>query len=162
SDMHASRGDDGVALEDQDACDGVVGYNIRDESRDMLIDSLRHGHSHILHDVAGGALMDMQRLFADQDGLRNFFRAIQSLNARVVFLHLITPDAATVESVWTHLELTEQLGELGRHACHIAVLNLLGNRTEQDFPLWYGYTDANGERRGGKTREMLLASGGAE
>lgn len=162
SDMHATRDDEGRMRAQQDPLTGVLGYNIRDESRAMLIDSLQHGHRHILHDVAGGALMDMQRLFSDRDSLRNLFRVLQSLDACMVFLHVVTPDASTVESVALHLDLTDGLGDLADHARHVAVLNRHGNRNDQDFPHWFGYTDANGDERGGKTRQRLLDGGGAE
>lgn len=106
--------------------------------------------------------MDLQRIFDDQDGLKNFFRALNAAGTRPVFLHVVTPDASTVASVSRHLDLTNGLGELAKNASHIAVLNRHGNRKNQDFPDWYGYEDAQGTPRGGKTRARLLEGGGAE
>lgn len=162
SDMHASRDADGKLIAIQDPLLGVVGYNIRDESRPMLFNSLEQGHACILHDMAGGSLMDMQRIFDDQGSLKNFSRALNAAQTRPVFLHVVTPDASTVASVARHLDLMDDLGELAKHASHIAVLNRHGNRKDQDFPDWYGYVDAEGTSRGGKTRARLLANGGAE
>lgn len=162
SDMHAQRDDSGRKLDEQDALNGVVGYNIRDESRALLVNSLGLGHRHILHDVAGGALVDLQRLFSDRDSLKNFARTLRDCNALLAFFHLVTPDNSTIESVAMHLDLTENLGDLARHTCHVAVLNRHGDRSDQDFPMWFGYADTEGKIRGGKTRQRLLGSGGAE
>lgn len=162
SDMHALKDGDGEVTDDQDPLTGVIGYNIRDESRTMLIESLSSGHRHILHDVAGGALADVQRLFADQDSLRNILRAMRSSDACLIFLHLITPDVSTIESLAVHLDLTEELRELSRFARHVAVLNRQGNRSDQDFPYWFGYSANDGTHHGGNTRHRLLEGGGAE
>ena len=162
SDMHAQREDNGRKRSEQDALDGVVGYNIRDDSRSALINSLGFGHRHILHDVAGGALVELQRLFADRDSLRNFTRVLRDCDTCVVFFHLLTPDISTIESVALHMDLTDALGDLATYTRHIAILNRQGNRSDQDFPIWYGYTDPQGEMRGGKTRQRLLENGGAE
>lgn len=162
SDMHALRDANGNQLDEQGALDGVVGYNIRDDDRTMLINSLGFGHKHILHDVAGGALVELQRLFADQDSLKNFARVLRDCDTCVVFFHLLTPDISTIKSVALHMKLTAALGDLSSYTRHVAVLNRQGNRTEHDFPMWTGYLDAQGEMRGGKTRQRLLESGGAE
>jgi hypothetical protein len=162
SDMHAQRDNRGRKLDEQDALHGVVGYNIRDESRALLVNSLGFGHRHILHDVAGGALVDLQRLFSDRDSLRNFSRALRDCDTCLVFLHLVTPDNSTIESVALHLDLTDALGDLAGQTRHVAVLNRHGDRTDQDFPMWFGYTDTQGTMRGGKTRQRLLDGGGAE
>lgn len=163
SDMHAQRDPSGQMIEPQCPLKGVCEYNIRDESRDMLLNSLQAGHTHVLHDTAGGSLVDVQRLFADQDSLAKFFRSLQTLNACVVFFHLITPDVSTIESVALHLDLADDLGSsLSQHARHIAVLNRHGDRRDQDFPHWFGSVNAVGEEFGGKTRARLIKSGGAE
>lgn len=162
SDMHAQRDGSGRKLEEQDPLQGVIGYNVRDESRALLVNSLGFGHRHILHDVAGGALADLQRLFSDRDSLRNFARALRDCGACLIFFHLVTPDNSTIESVALHLDLTAALGDLATYTRHVAVLNRHGDRADQDFPMWFGYTDTEGLKRGGKTRQRLLDGGGAE
>ena len=167
-DMHGLRDDDGYLLHDQDPRKGVSGYNIRDDTRTELFESLGNQDCFILHDVAGGALGDLQRVLSDaDDGLRDFFRGLQAQNACIVFMHLITPDRSTVESLAMHMDITDQLGstaagDLGIHGRHIAVLNRHGHRKDQDFPHWFGYVDTKGVERGGKTRKRLLEAGGAE
>lgn len=167
-DMHGLRDDDGYLLHDQDPRKGVSGYNIRDDTRTELFESLGNQDCFILHDVAGGALGDLQRVLSDaDDGLRDFFRGLQAQNACIVFMHLITPDRSTVESLAMHMDITDQLGStaagnLGIHGRHIAVLNRHGHRKDQDFPHWFGYEDTKGVKRGGKTRKRLLEAGGAE
>ncbi len=66
------------------------------------------------------------------------------------------------QSVATHMDMTEQLGDVGGIACHIAVLNRRGMLKPADYPFWYGYKDADGQQQAGKTRERLLVLGGIE
>jgi hypothetical protein len=162
SDMHGLRDADGRLTDDQPSLDGVFAYNMRDESRATLINSLQMGHRLSVHDVGGGALSDVQRLFSDKNSVNRLFRALQACDACVIFYHLVTPDISTIESIALHLDLTDQLGPLSAHARHVAVLNRHGNRSDQDFPNWFGYLNAAGTVCGGKTRERLLAGGGAE
>jgi hypothetical protein len=153
----------GQLTDAQDPLMGAFPYSVRDESRTVLVDCLRQGYAHMVHDIAGGGLTDMQRLFGDKpDSLYQFVRSIARFDTCAVFVHLLTPDISTVASVAKYLDITENLGDLGHHVRHIAMLNLQGNRSEAHFPHWYGYTDATGEEKGGKTRARLLAAGGAE
>lgn len=161
--MHAQRDGDGQPIEQQCPLEGVVDYNIRDNSRDMLINSLAAGHKYVLHDLAGGALVEMQRVTSDRDGLENFFGVLRDVNACAVFFHLLTPDVSTIESVAMHLDLTDPLSEdLKAHCRHVAVINRQGGRRDSDFPLWFGFTDGAGLSHGGETRKRLLNSGGIE
>ena len=110
--MHGSRDENGNLLEEQNPIKGVFAYNIRDDSRTVLFESLGNEAPLILHDVAGGALADWKRVFYDEgDGLHDFFQGIHAQNACVVFLHLITPDRSTVESVAMHMDITDRLCE---------------------------------------------------
>lgn len=162
SDMHATRNADGLPTEVQEPLTGVTGYNIRDESRNMLIDSLSHQYPLVVHDAAGGSLAEIQRVFDEENSLGKFVRSLEALGTKMVLLHLITPDTSTIESMLIHMELTDRLGELAAHTAHVAVLNRYGNRKDADFPHWFGYTDSNGKAQGGKTRARLFAGGGAE
>ena len=83
--MHAARDAAGRLRDPQDAATGVVAYNIRDDSRTTLIDSLGCPEPLILHDLAGGSLADLQRLFDDRDGLHNFLRTAERLGITLVF-----------------------------------------------------------------------------
>lgn len=162
SSSNAQKNEAGHIVEHQDPLTGVVGYNIRDESRDMLIESARQQCEFILHDLAGGALIDMMRISDDQDSLRKLFDTFVSLNIIPVFAHLVTPDKETLKSLKTHLDLVDDLGDVGKRARHIVVLNLRGALTKEDFPFWYGFTDPDGVAMGGKIRTRFLASGGVE
>ncbi len=161
--MYAEKDENGVALVPQDPLTGVVSYNIRDESRDMLIDSAQqHQGGILLHDLAGGALMDMMRISDDQNSFRKLFETFNYAKIRPIFFHLVTSDKASVESVAIHLDLIDALGESGKQARHIAVINQRGGLRDDDFPFWFGFTDHNGVAKGGMTRKRLLAAGGAE
>lgn len=161
--MHALRDDDKVMLNAQDPLTGVVAYNVHNESRNTLIESGERHTGLILHDLAGGSLADLQRIFDDrEDGLQNFFRVLADLHIHPVFFHMITPDTATIKSLAFVLDMMDQLGEGAAIARHIAVLNERGPLTNDDYPFWYRSTKRDGQERGGKTRDRLLAHGGVE
>ncbi|MFP7675526.1 hypothetical protein ACG74X_19440 [Marivita sp. S0852] len=163
SSMHATRDEAGDILADQDPLEGVVAYNVRNESRNTLIASCENFSGLVLHDLAGSSLSELQRIFEDgEDGLHNIFQVFADLGVHPIFLHLITPDKATVNSVAHHLDLMDALGDLGSIASHVAVLNQRGNQTMKDFPFWHGFTGADGALLGGKTRARLLTAGGVE
>lgn len=161
--MHATRDDDGVLIDAQDPLKGVVAYNVHNDSRTMLIESGEHHTGLILHDLAGGSLADLQRIFDDEeDGLHNLFTVFADLGIHPVFLHLITPDTATIQSLAFVLDMMDRLDGLADNASHIAVLNHRGLLKQADFLFWYGFEQADGQRTGGKTRDRLLAHGGVE
>lgn len=160
--MHGSRDASGRLLQEQDPLWGVGLYNIRDNSRDELINSLGHPCPLLLHDIAGGALGEMERLFDEERSIAEFMETLRDLDVQPVFLHLITPDISTVASVRTWLDLCDALPAGGLSPSHIAVLNRHGGRRDADFPDWFGAVRADGQIQGGKTRSRLLAAGGLE
>ncbi|MCX7568060.1 hypothetical protein OS189_17090 [Sulfitobacter sp. F26169L] len=161
--MHASRDDDGILLNAQDPLEGVVAYNVHNDSRTILIESGERHMGLILHDLAGGSLADLQRIFDDEeDGLHNLFTVFADLGIHPVFFHLITPDTATIQSLAFVLDMMDRLDGLAANASHIAVLNHRGLLKQADFLFWYGFEQADGQRTGGKTRDRLLAHGGVE
>lgn len=162
SDMCAERDEAGDPLEEQDPLMGVSGYNIRDNSRDMFLNSLGASHQYILHDLAGGALADLKRICGDAESLDRLLRVLDRNNVQFLLFHVITPDVSTIDSVAQHLDLFDQSKELANFVQHVAVLNNQNNRVKDDFPIWFGYQDAAGETKGGNTRKRLLSLGGFE
>lgn len=121
--MHAARDAAGRLCDPQSPGHGVVAYNIRDDSRTTLIDSLGCPEPLILHDLAGGSLADLQRLFDDRDGLHNFLRTAERLGITLVFFHMITPDRGSVESLAIHMELSAPYRDSALDIRHVAILN---------------------------------------
>ena len=160
--MHAERDDKGRVLDQQDAATGVVAYNIRDESRTRLIDSLSRDEPLILHDLAGGSLADLQRLFDDRDGLGNFLRTAERLEITLAFFHMITPDRGSVESIAIHMELSAPYRGSALDIRHVAILNRRAAPRDADFPVWFGDRDPAGVPFGGRTRARFLEAGGIE
>jgi hypothetical protein len=160
--MHAERDEMDRMLDQQDAGTGVVAYNIRDESRTRLIDSLACPEPLILHDLAGGSLADLQRLFDDRDGLGNFLRTAERLGITLAFLHTITPDRGSVESVAIHMDLSEPYRDSALDIRHVAILNRRAAPRDSDFPVWFGDRDPAGVPFGGRTRARFLEAGGIE
>jgi hypothetical protein len=157
SDMHATRTpDDHRLVAPQDPHSGVVTYDGRDRQDDSFVDSLEAGAGAdaILHDIAGGALGALVELF--DGGFEGLADVLRDVDARIVWLHLITRDDASVASCARYLQLCESAPQ---RFGHIAVINRHSARDDAGFPAWLGSPDG---RKGGRTRARLLAGGGGE
>ncbi len=141
----------------QDPVEGIGYYNGRaDEERNILLDSIESGEKLYIHDLAGGLLADLTRIVDGGEGLDGLLDAFEAHGYRLTVFHVISPDVGAAQSVARWLSL------VGDKADHIAVINLKHGKPPSDFPFWYGFTDAKGLTKGGKTRAKLLASGGTE
>jgi len=151
------KGADGMLLPTQDPVKGCAFYDIRnDRERAQFLDCVSLGHSLILQDLPGGAVLDLQRIVDDGDGVRQLLDSLESEGIRLTVMHLVTH---VIESVFSVASLSQLFGN---RADHIAVLNQNFGREQADFPFWYGYETANGDRKGGATRKKFLEAGGAE
>jgi hypothetical protein len=152
-----TKGADGLPLPVQDAVAGCGYYDIRNErERPQFLDCVSAGHPLILQDLPGGAVIDLQRIVDDGDGVRQLLDSLESEGVRLTIVHLITH---VIESVFSVASLSQLFG---RRADHIAVLNKNFGRELSDFPFWHGYETANGEKKGGTTRKRFLEIGGTE
>ena len=141
----------------QDPVEGIGYYNGRaDDERNILLDSIESGEKLYVHDLAGGLLADLTRIVDGGEGLDGLLDAFETHGYKLTVFHVISPDVGAAQSV------ARWLGLIGDKADHVAVINLKHGRPPADFPFWYGFTDAKGAAKGGKTREKLLASGGVE
>jgi hypothetical protein len=151
--VHGSRDDAGNLLEAQDPLQGVGFYDIRGLQRNQLLDSITGGDPLILHDVAGGALGDITTVVDGGVGVSGLLEAYEEHGYRVTILHVLSPTAASTQSISRHLEV------FGDAVDHVVVRNRFwGNQ----FPFWTGFIDGAGVQRGGKTRDRFLAMGGIE
>lgn len=152
-----SRDDNGSIEREQDPVLGVGYYNGRAENeRNILLDSIESGESLYVHDLAGGLLADLTRIVDSGEGLEGLLDAFEAHGYRLTIFHVISPDVGAAQSV------ARWLGLIGDRADHVAVINLKHGKPPTDFPFWYGFTDAKGEAKGGKTRRALLEAGGVE
>lgn len=168
-----ARNAEGTILDQQNPVEGVGYYNGRlDEERNLLLDAIETGEALYVHDLAGGLLADLTRIVDDGQGLTGLLNAFDVHGYRLTVLHLISPDIGSTQSVkrWLELTVTPEEDATGSsedesakfRADHVAVVNLGHRRTAPaDFPFWFGF-DQGAVRRGGKTREELLKSGGLE
>ncbi len=141
----------------QNPVEGIGYYNGRaDDERNILLDSIESGEKLYIHDLAGGLLSDLTRIVDGGEGLDGLLDAFEAHGYRLTVFHVISPDVGAAQSV------ARWLGLVGDRADHIAVINLRHGKPPSDFPFWYGFTDAKGITKGGKTRAKLLASGGIE
>ncbi len=151
------RDDNGALIPAQDPLRGVAYYNGRaEDERNLLLDSIASGEVLYVHDLAGGLLADLTRIVDGGEGLTGLLDAFEGYGYRLTVFHVISPDIGSAQSVARWLDL------IGDRADHVAVVNLKHGRPPADFPYWYGHDDAAGVRKGGKTRERLLAAGGVE
>ena len=141
----------------QNPVEGVGYYNGRaDDERNILLNSIESGEKLYVHDLAGGLLADLTRIVDGGEGLDGLLDAFEAHGYRLTLFHVISPDVGAAQSVARWLSL------IGDRADHVAVINLKHGKPPSDFPFWYGFTDAKGVAKGGKTREKLLAMGGVE
>jgi len=152
-----SRDASGAVERVQNPVEGVGYYNGRaDDERNILLDSIESGEKLYVHDLAGGLLADLTRIVDGGEGLDGLLDAFEAHGYRLTLFHVISPDVGAAQSVARWLSL------IGDRADHVAVINLKHGKPPSDFPFWYGFTDAKGVAKGGKTREKLLAMGGVE
>lgn len=148
----------GEVLDQQDPAVGVGYYNIRDAAEShTLLNCLGTQEPLIVHDLAGGSLADLTRITDMGEGLDDLLAAVDENGYRLVVLHLISSEVAATQSVARWIEL------VGDRVDHVAVRNTRWGKAESDFPFWHGYTDGDGQERGGKVRKRLLEElGGLE
>jgi hypothetical protein len=152
-----SRDDHGSIDREQDPVEGVGYYNGRAENeRNILLDSIETGERLYVHDLAGGLLADLTRIVDGGEGLDGLLDAFELHRYKLTVFHVISPDVGAAQSVARWMNL------VGDRADHVAVINLKHGKPPSDFPFWYGFTDAKGVQKGGKTREKLFAAGGVE
>ncbi len=152
-----TRDDKGALEREQDPVNGVGFYNGRAENeRNILLDSIETGEALYIHDLAGGLLADLTRIVDSGEGLDGLIDAFEAHGYRLTVFHVVSPDVGAAQSVARWLTL------VGDRADHVAVINLKHGKPPADFPFWYGFVDAKGETKGGKTRKALLESGGVE
>ncbi|WP_173995740.1 hypothetical protein [Agrobacterium tumefaciens] len=153
---YGTKDANGNLLKEQNPAEGVGYYDIRsDASRNTFLDSLASGADIILHDMAGGSLNELKRIVDDGDGVDGLLDAVEAQGYRITFLHVLSNVQGATASV------REYLNAFGDRADHVAVVNKAWGKVDEDFPFWNGY-EVNGVKKGGKTKDDLLAGGGVE
>ncbi|TBH28181.1 hypothetical protein ELG63_36450 [Rhizobium leguminosarum] len=157
--IFGKRDNDGFLLDDQDPAVGIKPYNLRkSRPRETLINSATLGGSVTMHDLPGGSFDAISEIVdGGGESLHGIFDGIISVNQKPVVFHLVHHEDESTESVARFLDATE-----GLDIVHIAVLNYRDAEAKEDFEMWYGFENHEGEREGGRTRERLLATGGFE
>ena len=152
-----TKGADGMPVAEQDPLKGCAYYDIRsDRERPLFLDAVSLGHPLMLQDLPGGAIIDLQRVVDDGEGVRQLLDSFDGEKVRLTIVHLVTH---VIESVFSVASLSQLFGQ---RADHVAVLNKNFGRELTDFPFWHGYETAKGEKKGGATRKRFLEMGGAE
>jgi len=148
--VHAVKGADGWPAAGQDPLTGVVWYDIRKEGeRALFLDSVGTGDALILHDMAGGCLIDLAAIVAgggDDGDLADLTAGLADAGYRLTLVHVLSEKMAAADSVGRYV------AALGDAADHVAVVNRHFGTTAADFPHWAG----------GSARDAMLAAGGAE
>ncbi|ANL11964.1 MULTISPECIES: hypothetical protein [unclassified Rhizobium] len=145
--------------EDQDALVGVKSFNIRKHrTRDEFLNTAALSAAIVQLDLPGGGFDALSEI-ADGGGesLHGVYQAVIGEGRTAVIDHVIHHEDESTESVARYLDATE-----GLPVVHCAILNMRDADSKADFEMWYGFTDENGEKIGGRTRERLLANGGFE
>lgn len=144
-----SRDAAGKLIAEQDPLTGAGKYSLRvDNQREQFLNSLICGASTILHDMPGGAMLDLAKVItSERDGrFENMLSMISAFGYQLTLLHLVTPEISTMHSV------SQYLKAFGPDVRHIAVLNRAFGADDDDFAAWYA----------SRTRKDLFAFGGRE
>lgn len=145
----AFRDANGIVVAEQNAIEGVVRYNARDEQEaSLLINWLETSTPRAVHDLPGGSRDEIAKLLgAGADGsLGELLDFLDEMGCSLVLLHPVTGDAANINSQ------LNTLNAFGDRARHVAVINRAFQNTESDILPW----------RTSKTRKRLLEQGGRE
>jgi hypothetical protein len=128
---------------------GAGRYSLRlDGQREELLNSLATGATTLVHDLPGGALLDMAKVVdGGSDGrFDTMLSTVAAYGYSLTLLHLVTPELSTMYSVGQYLKA------FGADARHVAVLNRAFGADDDDFAVWFS----------SRTRKELLALGGRE
>lgn len=139
----------GKLLAEQDPLVGAGRYSLRlDGQREELLNTLATGAATIVHDLPGGALLDMAKVVdGGSDGrFDTMLSTVAAYGYRLTLLHLVTPEISTMHS------LGQYLRAFGGEARHVAVLNRAFGADDDDFAVWFS----------SRTRKDLLGLGGRE
>ncbi|NHT78919.1 hypothetical protein G8E10_24785 [Rhizobiaceae bacterium CRRU44] len=155
---YGSRDSNGSLLKDQDPANGGIGwFDIRsDKDRAKLLDNLSSNAPVIVCDMAGGSLAEISRIVDDGDGFDGFIDAVEAQGYGLVIINVVSNVQGATTSV------RDYMGAFGGRAQQIVVVNKAWGKDESDFPFWYGFTNSEGQQKGGKTRADFLAAGGVE
>lgn len=140
---------------------GVNFYDLRqDAERVTLLNSIASDADVILHDLPGGSRFEISKIVDNGDGeqVEGFLAALAENGVRLTLVHVIDNEIESAQSVGQYMSAfgTDSVD-------HVAVLNMRESRDlKADFPYWFGFQGADGERRYGKGRDRLLAAGGIE
>lgn len=149
----------GKPAEHQDPLTGVVSYNMRSElEREQFGNSMQTAADVLVHDVPGGAALDLARIIDDGRGeaVDGLFDLIEDQGYRATLVHLVTPDLSSVSSVEKYRSM------IGDRADHVAVVNRSFGVDDSDFPWWFGFRNMEGKDVGGKARSRFIEAGGIE
>lgn len=144
-----SRDFNGKLLSEQDPLIGAGRYSLRlDSQREELLNSLSTGASTLVHDLPGGAMLDLAKVVdGGRDGrFDTFISTVAAYGYELTLLHLVTPELSTIHS------LSQYLKAFGGDARHVAVLNRAFGADDDDFAIWFA----------SRTRKDLLSVRGRE
>jgi hypothetical protein len=138
----------GKLLAEQDPLIGAGKYTLRiDSQRSQFLNSLASGAGTVVHDLPGGAMLDIAQVVKQDDsGFETLLTMVSTYGYQLTLLHLITPELSTVHS------LAQYRDAFGPNVRHIAVLNRAFGVDNDDFAAWFS----------SRARGDLLASGGRE
>jgi hypothetical protein len=144
---------------DQDPVKGVGYFDVRDDKqRDELINALSLQADVILMDMPGGSVQEMAKVLGDgkkddPDASRALVRAYKKYGYEVVVVVVISNVISSVRTV------SETVNLFGDEAKYVVVKNKAFGDADE-FVVFEGYKDAQGQKRHGKGREAIGKAGG--
>ena len=151
---YGQRDEHGKLLAEQDPFQGVFPFDVRDAvQRDNVINALDYDADMLLFDFPGGAVDALQNVLQSERGMTALAEEYQRAGYAVTVAIVISNILASANNV---IRIIKQFGPTFDY---LAVKNLFFGENE-DFILFDGFQDAEGNPVGGMGRNKLLEHGG--
>lgn len=127
----------------------VSAYDMRTDQRAAMIDSLDAEADAIVHDLPGGSLVEIKRIYDAGRGIGGTVEELKMGIDQINVIHVISSDVSSSNSVvdWTNLAENDGVAD---HIRHVVVINGRDGADETSFHDWF---------KKNKARKELLANG---
>ncbi len=134
---------------------GVQYLDIRNsKERDMIVNAILTDADVLLFDLAGGTVRELGQVFGTENDTKEVVALYRQTGFAVTIVSVITPEMESVGSV------ADALVTFGNEVDYLVVENHRNNEDDEDFAWWHGFTDLEGNPRGGESKKRLLKIGG--
>ena len=158
---YGARGDNSKLLQSQPFDSGVQHFDCRNPKKRLkFIDAIDSDAERILFDLPGGFLTEVAEAIGPDASVRELVDIYKTAGYGITVAIVLSPVLASTRTVQQAIEA------FGQNADYVVVLNAAFGEAiddiDTDFLFYYGFSDGNGEKRGGRGRAALLENNGTE